>query len=138
MPNERDLKLDEYGISKYAYEELKAFCLQYPEKKRKIGDLHNPLRAMNYDGMPHGSGVGEPTARAAELAAILSHDCEMIEQAAIEADSAIYQEILKNVTRHGVGYWQLRCVDEIPCSKKYFYKQRRKFFYILACKKQMI
>lgn len=138
MPNERDLKLDEYAISKYAYEELKAFCLQYPEKKRKIADLHNPIRSINYDGMPHGTNPGEPTAAAAEQAAKLSKDCEIIEQSAIEADSGIYQEILKNVTHPRTGYWELRCVDEIPCSKKYFYKQRRKFFYILAKRKNII
>jgi phage terminase large subunit-like protein len=76
MPNKRRLKLDDYGITKYAYDELKAFCLQYPDKKRKIADLHNPLKCQQYSNMdmPHGSGVGMPTAQAAERAAELTRD----------------------------------------------------------------
>lgn len=134
MPNERDLKLDEYAISKYAYRELKYFCLQYPEKKRRIADLHNPLRAMNYDGMPHGTSPGEPTARAAELAASLSGDIEIIEQTAIEADCDIYQYIILAVSED-VPYHFLRTLKSIPCGRDYFNQRRRKFFYLLAKKK---
>lgn len=136
MPNERDLKLDEYAISKYAYRELKYFCLQYPEKKRRIADLHNPLRAMNYDGMPHGTSPGEPTARAAELAATLSRDCEMIEQAAIETDSRIYQWLILSVTE-GVPYHFLKTLKDIPCGYNYFYQKVHKFFFLLSKKRNL-
>jgi hypothetical protein len=99
MPNKRDLILDSYEISKNAYRELCYFCLQYPEKKQKLNNLYNPLHAMNYDGMPHGNSVGEPTAIAGERAAILSRDCEMIERAAKEADHEIAEFILLAVTQ---------------------------------------
>ena len=36
MPMKKDLKLDQYDISPYAYRELHNFCLQYPEKKRRL------------------------------------------------------------------------------------------------------
>ena len=32
MPMKKDLKLDQYDISPYAYRELHNFCLQYPER----------------------------------------------------------------------------------------------------------
>lgn len=138
MPNERRVKLDNFGISKYAYDELRAFCLQYPEKKKKIADLHNPLKGVCYNGMPHGSTPGEPTATAAERAATLSVDCELIEQTAIEADSGIYQYLLLAVTEKGINYEILRACKDIPCGREYFYLRRRYFFHRLAEKKGMI
>lgn len=136
MPNERDIQLDKYEISKYAYRELKYFCLQYPEKKAWLNRLHSSqylLRPTAVDGMPHSSDPGNPTAHAGEKAARLSRDCELIEQTAIEADAGIYQQLLKAVTQD-VSYWQLKCCDGIPCGKDYFYACRRKFFYLLAKK----
>ncbi len=138
MPNKRDLKLDRYNISKYAYRELLNFCLQYPEKKRRIADLHNPIHSMNYDGMPHSTTPGEPTANAAERAAKLSADTELIEQTAIEADAGIYQYIILAVTEQGINYEILRACKQIPCSKRYYYTRRRYFFYLLAKKRGMI
>jgi hypothetical protein len=142
MPNKRDLKLDEYNISKYAYRELANFCLQYPEKKRKIADLHNPLKAQRYSGMPHGTDVGEPTASAAERAAQLSADCELIEQTAIEADAGIYQWLLLAVTQ-GLSYRVLRECDingigRMPAGEEMFNNRRHRFFYILAKKRKII
>ena len=136
MPNQWKLDLSEYGISDAATQELRFFCLRYPEMKRNLADLHNPLHAMAYDGMPHSANPGEPTASAAEKAAQVSQDCEMIEQAAIEADSGIYQWILKGVTE-GVTYPQLRARG-LPCSHPYFEKRRKKFFYLLAVKKKIL
>ena len=53
MPMKKDLKLDQYDISPYAYRELHNFCLQYPEKKRRLRELESPF------GGPRGS---DPTA----------------------------------------------------------------------------
>ena len=33
------IKLDEMGITRWQYEELKAFCRQYPEKKAQAAEL---------------------------------------------------------------------------------------------------
>lgn len=43
MPMKKDLKLDQYDISPYAYRELHNFCLQYPEKKRRLRELESPF-----------------------------------------------------------------------------------------------
>ena len=135
--NKRDLKLDEYNISKYAYRELHNFCLQYPEKKRRIEDLHNPLHAMCYDGMPHGTGAGEPTANAAEKAAQLSKDCEMIEQAAIQTSSRDYQCIILAVTQDMPWYYLRKC-KELKTCEKYFRRETHRFYYLLAKNKKII
>ena len=63
LPNKRDLKLDEYDIGKYAYRELHNFCLQYPEKKKRITELRYPYQSPRITGLPGGTGVGDPTGK---------------------------------------------------------------------------
>jgi len=138
MPNKRRIKLGEYGISEAEYDELNAFCLQYPEKKKILAEVRCPLQAQQYSDMPHGSDVGNPTERSAMLAIKLSTDTELIEQTAIEADCGIYQYILLAVTERGINYEILKACKDIPCGREYFYKRRRLFFYLLAKKKGMI
>ena len=138
MPNKRDIKLDEYKISKFAYRELSNFCLQYPEKIKSLKDLRDPLKAQQYSDMPHGSGVGDPTMEAAIRAAQLSKDTELIEQTALETDAGIYQYIILAVTEQGVNYEILKALKGIPCGKNYFYTRRRYFFYQLAKEKGML
>lgn len=56
----------------------------------------------------------------------LLRDCEMIEQAAIAADSDLCAYILRNVTRDE-GITTLKP----PCGRRQFYEARRKFFFLL-------
>lgn len=57
-------------------------------------------------------------------------DAALIEQASREAEPNICQYILKNVTQ-GVPYEYM----DVPCGRRQFYEQRRKFFYLLSKKK---
>lgn len=123
----KDATLEDYGISWAKYRELKYFCMQYREKKEKLVDGYE-IRAIAYDGMPKGTGIGNPTERKALDNMKLRADVELIEQAAIEADADIYQWLLKNVTE-GIPYEYLGAV---PKSRSRFYDSRRKFFHILA------
>ena len=131
MPSKRDLNLGEYDIGKYAYRELHNFCLQYPEKKKKLADLRNPYKSPVITGMPHGSGVGDPTGIHATKAAMLAADCELIEQTAAEAGGGFFQSLLVNVTNEHMP-WEVLCP---PCGRRQFYEARRKFFYLLFLKK---
>ncbi len=133
MPNKRDLKLDEYGISKFAYRELSNFCLQYEDKKNKINDLHNSYKSPQVTGMPHGTTVGNPTEQAAIKAEQLSRDIDLINETVREAGNGVSESLLKNVTQ-GIQYDYM----DVPCGRYQFYKKRRKFFYLLAVKKGMI
>lgn len=83
------------------------------------------------------SGCGQILGKAAERAAQLSKDCELVEQTAIEADAGIYQYILLAVTEN-VPYHYLRTLKDIPCGYRYFYEKRHKFFYLLAKKRGIL
>ena len=137
MPSKRDLKLDEYNIGKYAYRELHNFCLQYPYKKQHLADLRSPYHSPQITGMPHGSGAGQPTEDSAERAAVLSHDCEMVEQAALEVSANDYQCIVLAVTQD-VPWYYLRELRGLKTNEKYFQREQRQFYYLLAKRKKII
>lgn len=133
MPRKEDLRLDGYGISKFAYRELCNFCLQYQDKKARTEELRDPYKSPQVTGLPHGGGIGNPTEAAAEKAAALSRDIDQIETAVRTAAPEIYQSLLKNVTQ-GIQYDYM----EVPCGRRQFYERRRKFYYILAKKRGII
>ena len=91
----RDMTWEDYGISKNRYAELKAFCLQYEEKKSKI---KYGISAAQYDGQPKAHNTGSQTERQAMDNAIYMKDCAMIEEAAIRTNPEIWRYIVKSVT----------------------------------------
>lgn len=126
LPNQKDLNLEKYEISKYRYRELKNFCLQYDEKKQRLATLRG-LGAVTYSNEPHGSGVSDPTATKAERAQQLARDIELIEQTAMEVDSINYKSLIANVTSSNMPYEYL----SPHCGRQQFYSNRKKFFSIL-------
>lgn len=126
MSKQKDLNLEKYKISKYRYRELKYFCLQYDEKKQRLVALRG-LGAVTYSSEPHGRGISDPTAAKAERAQQLARDVELIEQTAMEVDSANYRSLLANVTAASMPYEYL----SPACGRRQFYEDRRKFFYLL-------
>lgn len=114
----RDMTWDDYGISKNRYKELKAFCLQYDEKRKSIqrgaANLHyaDQYAARN---------------------AIYIRDCRMIEEAAVKADPNIWEYMLRNVTQ-GLSYEHIEydgALRKISICRKDFYGTRKLFFSIL-------
>lgn len=122
----RKFKL-KHHISDLKYRELRSFCLQYSEKKKEI---QYGLNSVVADGMPRGNMTSNPTEARALRNEMLRKDMELIEQTAIEADSSLYQFILKNVTE-GMAYEYM----DVPADRKDFYAARRVFFYLLAQKR---
>ena len=118
----RDMSLDDCGIGPWEYRELKAFCRQYDEKKEKAEDLLHQTGAK-LTGMPRGGKISDPVCITAVIREKLLRDCEMIEQAAKEADPAGYEAILKNVTR-GTPYEQCGYRG----AKSPFFRARKEFF----------
>lgn len=126
----RDMTWEDYGISKNRYDELKAFCLQYEEKKSKI---NRGVGAMNYDGMPKGNYKENSLEAQAIKNVMYQKDCEMIEQAAIAASAEVYQYIIKSVT-NDLSYRFIEYdekLGKIPMGKTEFYSIRRKFYHFL-------
>lgn len=126
----REMTWDDYGISRHRYAELKAFCLQYDEKKSKIS---RGISAVNNDGMPHGNYKGNPLESNAIRNVTYQKDCEMIEQAAIAASAEIYPYIIKSVT-NDLSYPFIEydeALGRIPIGINEFYGYRRLFYHYL-------
>lgn len=131
----RNMTWDDYGISKNRYKELKAFCMQYEEKKKKI---EYGMRGISYDGMPGGSSLTKsPVEQQAMDNARYQKDIEMIEAAAVEANPDIYKYLLKSVTQD-LPYEYVMYDQElgrIPMCRNDFYGTRKLFYAILHKKK---
>lgn len=126
----RDMTWDDYGISKHRYQELKAFCLQYEEKKNKI---RYGLSAVQSDGQPRAHNTGSQVENQAIENVNYQKDCAMIEEAAVRANPEIYRFIIKSVTL-GLAYEYIEYdqIDgRIPVGKTDFYAYRKLFYYYL-------
>lgn len=128
MAKERDLNLREYDISNNRYRELKYFCRQYKEKKKKLQSI-TELSSPKF-GAKGGNAFSDRTANVAIKKAKLSAELQMIEQSALETDGELYQYILKSVT-DGIPYEYL----DIPFNRSGFYVLRKRFFGILDKKR---
>lgn len=126
----REMTWEDYGISRNRYNELKAFCLQYEEKKSKI----NRLQAQTGNGgQPRGNHTGNPTEELAVRNVVYQKDCEMIEQAAVAASPEIYKYIIKSVT-NDLSYRFVEYDEKlgrIPVGVNEFYAYRRLFYHYL-------
>lgn len=121
---------DDYGISRNRYQELKAFCLQYDEKRSKI---KRGISSCVNDGMPKGNYRENPLESNAIRNVQYQKDCEMIEQAAIATSAEIYPYIIKSVT-NDLSYQFIEYDEKlgrIPVGKTEFYSYRRLFYYYL-------
>jgi hypothetical protein len=127
-------------VEKHAFLSAYHFALQYPEWKRQYADsVGSAVKAVDYDGMPHGSGTGDPTARIAMRSNILSGNIALIESVALTAGRDLAEYLLYAVTNEGVSYKYLRygrCkhLGPIPCGKNEYYQMRRLFYYLLSKK----
>lgn len=131
MANVRTLNKDKYNISDYRFRELYYFCLQYEEWQQALKEKRNPLKAMQYSGMPSSGNPGDSTAGNAIECAELSQKCAMIERAAMMADAELYEYIIYAVTNDKVTFNHLKVNKNIPCERDRYYNSRRKFYYFL-------
>lgn len=123
----RSMNWDDYGISRNRYKELKAFCLQYDEKKSKI---KRGLSSGQSDGQPKARSIESQVERQAIENSIYIKDCAMIEEAAVKANPEIWRYILRSVTL-GLPYEFIEYDEEqgrIPVGKTDFNAYRRLFY----------
>lgn len=137
MGNVRPLNQIKYGISKNRFLELYYWCLQYGEWKKELKYLINTVGAMEINDITTSKNSGDSTQKLAMRRGMLEQNCQLIEQTTIEADSDIYQYILKAVTEEEVTYQYLKLIMEIPCGKDMYYDRRRKFYWLLDKRKKM-
>ena len=128
-----EIKRGEWKLSKHAFYTAYHYALQYPEWKDMYYSIVD-LSSSGNDGMPHASGVSNPTESKGLKALGLSEKIKMIEDTAKEAGEDLYPWLLKGVTNEGITYNYLRMIMRIPCGKNQYYDKRRKF-YALLCDK---
>ena len=132
-----------WGISKWAYEELRAFCRQYPEKKAEANALlgvkssYHVVEYTETDGqmagtvMPRGNTTSNPVEDTVMKRLRLLEDCDLIDRVAAEVDGGDWTEALILNICYGKGY---EYIDPaiLPTSKRNaFFQARREFFYKL-------
>lgn len=123
---------NKYYICKHRHYELKHFCLQYPTWRREYAALNSPVIASSAtEKMPSNNIPGDPTSKFAMKRAYYSERIGMIEQIAMEADSFLWEYILKAVTE-GLSFTQLKSRLGIPCSRDTYYDRYRRFFWLLS------
>jgi hypothetical protein len=131
LPNKRNLKLDDYGISNKRYKELCGFCEQYGEWRDELKYKKDTVKSKVITDMPlPPSRTGNPQEDLAIRRTELEEKCKLIEQTAIQADSYLYPYIIKSVTEE-VPCWYLEEIMGMARCRKDFYAARRYFFFLL-------
>lgn len=117
-----------YGLSAQRYNELRAFCLQYPLWKAEAESLLG-VGGQKLNGMPHGSGVGDPVARAAERREKLIEKISLVESVARSVDDGRWYTALIQNCCLGRG---LLMIDPaiLPTSNRNAYYVARRTFYL--------
>lgn len=123
-----------YGLSTARYNELRAFCLQYPLWRAEAESLLG-VGAQRYSSMPHGSGVGDPVARAAERRERLNDKIHLVEEAARAVDGGKWFAALIQNCCMGRG---LAAIDQtiLPTSNRNAYFVARRAFYVYLDEKK--
>ena len=122
------------GISQDRYRELLHFCRQYPEWKAEAGKMLS-IRGMKIDGLPHGRGVSDPVALAAERREELNKKISTVDECARAIDGGEwYAPIIQNVCI-GKSYEQMDRALMPTSDKNAFFRKRRQFFELLNKRK---
>lgn len=125
-------KSNPYYISKHRYLELKHFCLQYPEWRKKYANLQNKIHPST-SSVTICQNIYEHSDKTAQIALDRAyyHSCmRLIENTADNADCEIGDYIFKAVTE-GYSYNYLKTVLSMPCGRDMYYNRYRKFFWLL-------
>lgn len=130
LTREYRINMAAYGIDRWRYEELKARCKQYPDKRLEADSLLC-VSSPAMTGMPHGGTISDPTSRAAERRDRLLAFCEPIEYAASRAAGGEYREALILNCCQGVGYELLPPEALKNGNRNSFFRARREFFWLL-------
>ena len=130
LTREYRIKMTAYGIDRERYNELNARCKRYP-KKRMQADALLGASSPSMSGMPHGGGISDPTAQAAEKRDRLLSWCEPFERAAKTAAHGTFADALIKNCCYGCGYEHLDPSILPTSNRNAFFQARREFFWLL-------
>ena len=120
----------EYWISSRDFRLAYAYALKYNEWSQEAEALGG-MKAVNYDGMPHGNSVGNPTESTGIKTAELLEKIRKIDNALHEAAPEIENWLKMYVTNEDITFDMLKARG-IPCERAMFYNRRMKFYYLLS------
>ena len=124
-----------YYLPKQEFLTVKHFAFQYPlwQAKRQALMLEG-VRAITYDGMPHGSNVQDPTESAGLRLAVIDRNIKLVEDTAAEVGGDLYRWLIRGVTDETITYEVLRSKYGMPCGRNLYYRRRQIFYYRLNLK----
>ena len=117
-------------MTKNRYLELKYFCLQYSDYKRKIREYESGKIPGRSFSEIKSKDILDLTAECAVSAAFYKDKTDAIEYAAKACDRDIGSYILIAVTR-GFSFPKMKTQYDLPCERDMYYDRRRRFFDIL-------
>ena len=124
-----------YWIERHRYYELKHFCLQYPAWKKAYNSLLGLSSRRDVDNVSRNKyQTSNPTEHSSMIRAMYAERMRLVEDAAEESDSDIFNYLILAVTK-GVSYENLKTMYDIPCCREKYYESYRKFFWILNQKR---
>lgn len=127
------VRSESWQLERDRYKELLSFCRQYPTWLAEARGALD-LTAQNMDGMPHGSGISNPVAAAAEARDKVLRKIELVERCArTAAGGEWYQAIIYHVCM-GWSYERIRINHPEMLRSNYrdgFFKAKRAFFVLL-------
>ena len=127
-----------WSLSKERYQELRNFCLQYPRWKIEAASMLE-LSAMNYDGMPHSTDPGDPTAKAVERREGLIRKIQLVESCALRVHGGRWYAAIINNVCNGMSYEAIRGLHPDWLKSNHtgdFFNARRAFFLLLDREKE--
>lgn len=123
-------KRNKYYIDRNRYYELKYYCLQYPEWKKRQAEIDG-YPNQRIDIFRNGDvEFSDPTYNHVKARSYYLDNIRIVEEAALLADPVLKDYILKGVTL-GISYSILQARYSIPCGRDMYYDRYRRFFWIL-------
>ncbi len=122
----------EFRLTKAEYLSAKYYALRYNAWKEEHRNLLS-LRAVDYDGMPGGGGVGNPTEKIGIRGSELFARINVIERTAEEVSPEFARFILRRAT-DGVSYEYMNSCQGLHVSRRTFCRLMRRFYFLLAQK----
>lgn len=120
-------KRNKWWIPKDRYYELLYFVRQYSFYKRQIDEI---IWATSHQDVYDPNYISDPTFEKASKIEMYQNYVNLIETAAREADSDIWEYIVKGVA-YNRNYTYLNTILGMPACRDTYYDRYRKFFYIL-------
>lgn len=123
------LRLEGAGIDRWRYDELIAFCRQYPDKREHADALADVKSAWNAGASGGGGENASPVERAAMRREAIVRDCELIEQTALRIDGGKWYAALMLNCCYGQAYGRL-APETLPTSRREAYFAARRAFLV--------